>query len=124
MRDLESIDKDLTMMDALKIIHDFKCYPYKCIEAGQYNYAIKHSFMFDFKLGESILDPLLLLLDEAYGIRIEKSRNQIKEITRPYLKNLPDDFFPKNKWFIFDRVLVDQSRSERPYLELDNPKFR
>jgi hypothetical protein len=124
MRDLESIDKDLTMMDNLKIKHNFECYPYKCIEEKQYNYNIKHSFMFDFKLGECIIDPLLLLLNKYYHLDLEKSRNKIKEITKKYISSLPGDFFPKNKWFVFDKVLVDQSVSERPYIELDNPKFR
>lgn len=124
MRDLESIDKDLTMMDSLKINHNFECHPYKCIEEKQYNYNIKHSFMFDFKLGESIIDPLLFLLDRHYGIDLENSRNKIKEITKKYIANLPVNFFPANKWFAFEKVLVDQSVDERPYIELDNPKFR
>jgi len=124
MRDLESIDKDLTLMDNLNIKHNFECSPYKCIDETQYNYNIKHSFMFDFKLGECIIDPLLLLLDRHYGTPLADSRNKVKKITKKYINNLPDNFFPKNKWFVFDKVLVDQSVSERPYIEIDNPKFR
>jgi IucA / IucC family len=124
LRDIESIDKDLTMMDSLKIEHDFESYPFKCIYRSQYNYTIKHSFMYDYKFGEYILDPLLLFLNKYFGSDLDKSRHKVKEIAKEYIDELPADFFPKGKWFVFDRVLVDQSISKRPYLELLNPKFR
>ena len=60
MRDLESCDRDLTLMSMLHLPSDFECHPYKCIDKTQPYYVIKHSFMFDFKLGEYILEPLLL----------------------------------------------------------------
>jgi len=124
LRDIESIDKDLTMMDSLKIEHNFESYPFKCIFRSQYNYTIKHSFMYDFKFGDYILDPLLRLLHEYFGCDLDKSRDRVKEIAREYIDELPADFFPKGKWFVFDRVLVDQRKSKRPYLEIPNPKFR
>lgn len=124
MRDLESVDKDLTMMDSLGIKHNFDSQPFKCIEKSQYNYQIKHSFMYDFKLGESIFDPFLKLLNKFYKIDMSKSRETIKDISSEFINKLPVDFYPKDKWYMFDRVLVDQSKKERPYLEIENPKFR
>ena len=124
MRDLESIDKDLTIMDSLGVSYNFESYPYKCIAQGQYNYVIKHSFMYDFKLGEYILDPLLALLQKYYGVDYIATQNKVREIARQYIDKLPRDFFPKDKWFTFEKVLVDQRFNERPYLEHDNPKFR
>jgi hypothetical protein len=124
MRDLESVDKDLTMMDSLKIMHVFESYPYKCIFRDQYNYTIKHSFMYDFKLGDYILDPLLVFLYKYYRVDYKETQKKVKEIAKQYIDKLPNDFFPKDKWFIFEKVLVDQSVSDRPYIELDNPKFR
>jgi hypothetical protein len=123
-RDLESIDKDITIMKALGQNFQFECYPYKCIEENQYNYSIKHSFMYDFKLGESILDPIITLLNKYYNIDIGKLRLRIKEIASFYIEQLPKEFFPKDKWYVFDKVLVDQSKTERPYIEIQNPKFR
>jgi hypothetical protein len=46
MRDIESIDKDLTMMKLLNINETFQSFPHKCIFKDQYNYQIKHSFMY------------------------------------------------------------------------------
>ncbi len=124
MRDLESVDKDITIMESIGVKHNFIGYPFKCIKEDQYNYIIKHSFMFDFKLGESILAPLIELAKKYYNLNTEKLQNRIKEETEKYIIKLPTNFFPQNKWYMFDRVLVDQSKIERPYLELKNPKFR
>lgn len=124
MRDLESIDKDLSLMKALGKEYHFECYPYKCIENTQYNYQIKHSFMYDFKLGECIIDPILQLLVKYYAVNIIEAREKIKHLTSKLTDKLPNDFFPKNKWYVFDKVLVDHSIKERPYIELQNPKYR
>lgn len=124
MRDLESIDKDLTVMEEFNIEHDFQCYPYKCIFRGQYNYTIKHSFMYDFKLGESILAPIGDILIRYFDYDLEKFNSKVKEISKKYIQLLPNEFFPKNKWYVFDKVLVDKNKPDRPYIEFDNPKFR
>ncbi len=124
MRDLESVDKDITMMEQLNIKHDFESYPYKCLFKEQYNYAIKHSFMYDFKLGDYILEPLAIFLYKYYKVNFNNSLMRIKVIAQQHIDKLPSDFFPKDKWFTFEKVLVDQSISDRPYLEHDNPKFR
>jgi len=124
LRDLESIDKDITLMKSLNLNFKSECYPYKCIEESQYNYQIKHSFMYDFKLGESILEPLINILQTYYKITKESLQLKIKQHASEYIKKLPETFFPKDKWYGFDKVLVDQSKSERPYLIYNNPKFR
>lgn len=124
IRDLESIDKDLTLMKYLGISFESEVYPYKCIEEKQYNYQIKHSFMYDFKLCESILDPIIKTTMKYFDIDYNKIQNRIKSQAQKYIKKLPFDFFPNDKWYVFDRVLVDQSKPERPYIEYSNPKFR
>jgi len=124
IRDLESVDKDITLMKTLGLKFESECYPYKCLESNQYNYAIKHSFMYDFKLGESILEPIINVVFNYYDIEKEKLQSKIKEYAASFIKQLPEDFFPKNKWYVFDKVLVDQSKIERPYIEYQTPKFR
>jgi hypothetical protein len=124
MRDIESIDKDLTMMTLLGISQSFDSYPHKCIFEGQYNYQIKHSFMFDYKLGDYIIEPILIFLHELVGTDIDSLRKDVRNYTSKYIRQLPEDFFPKNEWYVFKRVLVDQSRKTRPYKALPNPKFR
>ncbi len=125
MRDLESIDKDITMMKYLNLPSTFDSFPNKCIIDTQYNYYIKHSFMFDFKLGEYILQPLVSFLNIYYNIEQRVATEKIKSISKKHIELLPINFFPSNgKWYAFSNVLVDQSKSERPYVEYANPKFR
>lgn len=124
IRDLESIDKDITIMEYLGLKFKSECYPYKCIDESQYNYAIKHSFMYDFKLGESIFEPIINVMFKYYEIDKKRLQSKIKEYARIIIKDLPINFFPKDKWYVFDKVLVDQNKMERPYIECNNPKFR
>ena len=80
--------------------------------------------MYDFKLGESIMEPIINVLSNCYNIERERIQTKIKEYATSFIKQLPEDFFPKNKWYAFDKVLVDQTRIERPYIEYQPPKFR
>ncbi|UTA67547.1 IucA/IucC family protein [Emticicia sp. 21SJ11W-3] len=124
IRDLESVDKDLTLMRLKDIKFNFLSYPYKCIESTQFNYSIKHSFMYDFKLGESILEPIINLINQYYNIDKLRLQLKIKEYSKQFIKQLPKDFYPRNKWYVFDKVLVDQTKIDRPYIECSTPKFR
>ena len=124
-RDLKSVDKDLTMRERLGLPNDFDVHPFKCIEKGQYNYAIKHSFMFDHKFGDYVIDPILSVVSEAMGCKQVGLRAAVRDAADAHIRKLPGDFFPEDDcWYMFRRVLVDQDREDRPYLALKNPKFR
>lgn len=125
MRDLESIDIDQTLQNSLGIQKKFKSYPYKYLNADQYNYQIKHSFMYDFKIGEYLFKPILKCVCHHYGLNEEKIETKIKEYTNQYIEKLPRDFFPtNNKWYSFANVLIDRTESSRPYVENNNVKYR
>jgi len=124
MRDLESVDKDISLMQQLGLAAEFASAPYKCIDSTQYNYQIKHSFMFDFKLGESVLKPLYSAASRTLSLDFTQFAEVVRRRVAEHLHYLPDNFFPQNKWYSFDRVLVDQTRDWRPYLEHETPAFR
>jgi hypothetical protein len=124
MRDLESVDKDISLMRRFGLEARFESEPYKCIESTQYNYQIKHSFMYDFKLGESVLRPLFVAAADWIGIDFARFASIVSARVSEHTRHLPDDFFPKGKWYSFERVLVDQSRDWRPYVEHGAPAFR
>lgn len=124
-RDLDSVDKDITIMKKLGMDINFASYPYKCLDEFQYNYTIKHSFMFDHKVGEYIIEPLLNYLINNYGLNSFELVEEIKCFVDPYLKKLPQNFFPCDKcWYKFDNVIVNQDINYRPYVKLKNPKYR
>lgn len=124
MRDLESVDKDLTMMEQLGLDTQFESAPYKCIDASQYNYRIKHSFMYDFKLGECVLRPLFGATGSLIGLSFAAFAEIVRSMAARHLGNLPGDFFPRGVWYSFDNALVDQTKDARPYLEHSDPPFR
>lgn len=125
MRDVESIDVDSTMRRKLGLPPILNSYPYKHIFIGQYNYQIKHSFMFDFKLGEYLIEPLIDLA--ATDCFIDKSclYGEVKNHAQKYIKFLPHDFFPQdNCWYAVEPILIDRNKAKRPYINMGSPKFR
>ena len=64
-RDMESADKDLPLREYLGVKSRIDALDYKCLRETDYNYTIKHSFMFDFKLGEYLLSPIIDLLSHV-----------------------------------------------------------
>lgn len=123
-RDLDSVDKDLTIMKNLKMNTNFMSFPYKCLDASQYNYKIKHSFMFDHKIGEYIIDPLIKYMESNYKIPFSESVEEIRCFVDLFLRKLPHDFFPDKYWYKFDDVIVNQDVRYRPYIAIENPRYR
>jgi len=124
MRDLESVDKDISLMERVGVSTDFDSAPYKCIDASQYNYQIKHSFMFDFKLGECVLRPLFGAASCQLKMGFDTFASVVRTRVVKHLGYLPPNFFPDGRWYSFDKVLVDQRSDARPYLEHRSPVFR
>lgn len=123
MRDLGEIEKDLTIRDSLGLPNNFASHPYKCISAEQGDiYYMRHSFQFDFKLGEYILEPLIGLLSITYGVNAPYLQSAAKGIAQPFMDDLPTDFFPRNgMWYKHEKILLT---GERPYVSCSSPKYR
>lgn len=129
-RDLESAGRDATLMDFLGI-------PYDKITEYKYNYLsnkdedqkypkwqITHSFMFDFKLGEYIISPLLEKCKEYIPyLDIENICNHIKVYNKKYIDKLPNNFFPSD-WCTYANRNFEQEGSKREYIWHSNPKYR
>lgn len=123
-RDLESLDIDITWRETRGFKDNFPFYPHKCLERHQYNYQMKHSFMYDYKIGEYILSPIEHFLKINYGFPVKKFRDIVKDIANSYILKLPYDFFPHNMWYGYQNVLIDQSQAERPYQINNDLKYR
>ncbi|HTW91882.1 MAG TPA: hypothetical protein VMH22_09250 [bacterium] len=124
IRDLESVDKDLSLAEDLHINAEFRSAPYKCIQRGQYNYNIKHSFMFDFKLGEYFITPLIEVIRQHFGVDSSAIIERTRELSRSYISRLPPFFFPADgNWYCYENIVLDRTK-KRPYLARANPKYR
>lgn len=125
MRDLDSIDIDQSLRNKKGKTELMKFYPYKYIHDNQFNYRIKHSFMYDFKIGEYLFEPLIKVILNYTDYDMYEIYEIIKQYSNKFIRYLPKDFFPdNNKWYMFDKVLIDRSLNTRPYIEYTHPKFR
>ena len=95
-RDGESIDKDISLMDELNISNNIITKRYKCLFREDYNYNIMHSFMFDFKLGEYLISPIINDAYKNFHFNRKRLIDTIKQYNDDFIKQLPNDFFPEN----------------------------
>lgn len=123
LRDLESIDKDVTIranLDKSNFINSFKN-----IKESDYNYRIKHSFMFDHKLGEYLVEELITCTKKLNLVQEINLRKAIKDFTVDNYGSYFQNLFPSNsKWYKFDNVEINHDLPYRPYLELDDSTLR
>jgi hypothetical protein len=139
IRDFESFDKDAYIINR---INPDSYFSELTVNVNNPNnpeqYAKRNSFLFDFKLGEYLITPLI---DHAIAIRkksmrkkwkhkigedLEKTmREEIRNFNANYIKELPADFFPKDKWFAYDTVEIIRTTTARPWVVGKGPpKYR
>ncbi len=123
-RDFESVDKDLPLREFLGLSNDeIVAKNYKCLRKTDYNYQIMHSFMFDFKLGFYLLDPLIEALKKVgKDFNEEIILSKIKVLVNDYIKKLPSDYFP-DCWYNYANVIHEPGK-KRPYIAHENPRYR
>ncbi|MCT4590553.1 MAG: hypothetical protein N4A71_22185 [Carboxylicivirga sp.] len=128
-RDLESAGRDVPLMNYFGIEYikhgNYKFNNINPIELGsKYSkYTTNHSFMFDFKLGEYLVSPLLDTARKYMSFDIKNIEDKIKSFNKQFLDLLPQDFFPKD-WCRYDNINWDLEKRKREYLWLNNPKYR
>ncbi len=127
IRDFESFDKDLNIMRELGINIKFDTITEKINDSSDLEkYMKRNSFLFDFKFGEYFLSPFLEYCRKIYPqIDVDLIVQEIKIFNASYIRKLPEKFFPKDKWFSYDKVEFDRSTDERPWI-INNelPKYR
>lgn len=123
-KDSESIDKDLSLINELKLEIEFDSLDWKCLSEDQYNYQIMHSFMFDFKLGEYLITPIIKSAAQHFSLDKRKLISRIRSFNDVFIRDLPSDFFPPDgKWYSYANIVHDRTK-KRPYLAKANPKYR
>jgi hypothetical protein len=124
VRDAESIDKDFSLAERLGLTLPLSDMSYKVLRSDQYNYQIMHSFMFDFKMGEYLIAPIIEQVVASHGIDERTLTNCVREHVAKLTSSLPEDFFPDDGcWYSYKNVIHKQGES-RSYIAQPNPKFR
>jgi len=133
IRDFESFDKDVDMLKKQKLYSKFETLEKEKINnsSDTERYMKRNSFLFDFKLGEYLITQIL---EHSCEIKKDFDKNfvinEIKKFNANYIKKLPNNFYPQNKWYSYDKVLFDRSTTDRPWIENDKqndggePKYR
>lgn len=124
LRDMESVDSDLSLQHELRLSIKPPPATHKCIDRSMPNYQIKHSFMFDFKLGEYLLAPIIDIFERHALVTPDAVAAEVRQRVRRYVRELPGDFFPPGCWYSFARVQIDRSTSSRPYVRHEGTRFR
>jgi hypothetical protein len=127
LRDMESHDKDITLMQKLGISNNLKSNPFKCIDDSQKNYYIKHSFMFDHKLGEYLIEDILNVVSNGdkkiFSCLCRNIKNYVLNNYGNFINGV--SFFPLDGfWYKFLDEIIDRTQIERPYDVRENPLFR
>lgn len=125
VKDMDSVDKDLPLQRYLGVKSDWESYPYMCLDENIYYYPIRASYMYDFKLGEYLLRPIIETVCDAFSIDQKSIESDLRDHVRAnYLNRLPPTFFPKDGcWYDCDNT-ERQPGTRREYFAHPNPRFR
>jgi len=132
IRDFESFDKDIDIIKKRGLISSFRSLKEKVNSSSdKERYMKRNSFLFDFKLGEYLITPILEHSSRLKAnFDINYVINEIKKMNAKYIRELPPDFFPNGTWFSYKNELFDRSILDRPWIEnnMQNnggpPKYR
>mgnify|MGYP001059422775 CR=1 FL=1 len=120
-RDMESVDKDLPLMRIAGTAAPFINDVYKALREEDYNYQIKHSFMFDFKLGEYVLRPLVDCWEKASSANVAELIRLIRRRVSHWQQVLPESFLPAG-WYDYAPVIHVGERRDYQFHAV--PPFR
>lgn len=121
LRDMMGVEKDLTLRSRLGLPVHFASAPYKCISVEDEHYQIRHSFAYDFKLGEYVFEPVIKLVHRLFGSDPGAMRAWLRERARHYIRELPTNFYPDGVWYTHEKVYLND---QREYYPNTAPKFR
>ncbi len=125
IKDMDSVDKDIPLAKYFGFKYNWKSCPYMCFDESIYFYSIRPSFIYDFKLGEYLLSPLIKSVADKFHLNkfdIEKEVRGYVKATYTY--KLPDFYFPSDGcWYNCDNT-ERKPGTRRKYFAHENPKFR
>ena len=125
IKDMEDIDRDLFVAKYFNNDYNWNTYPYKCYDENSRDFKYQSSYMYDFKLGEYLLSPIIKCVSNKYGLSEIIFENKIKDYVRcKYLPYLPSNYFStESRWYYCKNVERKPGESKR-FFSKENPKFR
>jgi hypothetical protein len=125
MIDMQSVDKDIPLARYLGLNEKWDSYPEACFDRQIYFYNIRSSFIYDFKLGEYLLTPIVNAVVTRYNVDTVALEKEVREhVQARYICKLPSDYFPADGcWYDCDKT-ERKPGQRRQYYPHKNPKYR
>lgn len=125
IKDMEDVDRDLLLAQYIGISTNWVTYPFRCYDENSQEIEFRASYMYDFKLGEYLLSPIINAVSNEFKLNQKTFEKKVKEYVRSkYLLQLPNGYFPTNGcWYYRKNVETKQGESKKFFPKL-NPKFR
>jgi hypothetical protein len=120
LRDMEDVWKDVTVRQARGL--ESYCVPYHTIDLStDADYFQRRSFLFDFKLGEYLLGPLVEAAAPLFAVPTEALVAEIRSLSRDLWSATPGYFASEDIWYGYPDV-AEVSRAT--YVAHRGPQFR
>ena len=122
--DMESLDRDIPLARFLGLKETWNS-THACYDKDNYRYLTHSSYLYDFKLGEYLLKPLIKVVAEKYDIDIPSMEKGIRNYVRTnYLYKLPTDYFTADGfWYSADNT-ERKIGEQRTFIANETPKYR
>jgi len=123
--DMDSVDKDIPLARYFGYRDQWESYPQACFDETIYFYSIRPSFIYDFKVGEYLLSPIIAAVVTTYHLDVPEIEQEIREYVRlNFTHKLPSTYFPADGCWYNCENTERIPGEKRKYFANKNPKFR
>ena len=125
LKDMEDIDRDEHISRFFSINNNWLSKEYKNFDIVDSEYKYRTSYMYDFKVGEYLLCPLIDAVCLKYNFNPRYFYSVVKDYVREnFINKIPKDyFFAGDIWY--SRSIDDNGMiGKKTYIKNLNPKFR
>jgi len=124
IRDFMEVEKDLTIRRNKGLNIQLDSIKYKVLEKENLDYFIRHSFSFDFKLTQYVIEPIVKLYCESCNHDFFLMIKEIREfVLSEWGEDIKSHFYPYDKWFSVPKILL-ANKNDRKYIINENPLLR
>lgn len=120
VRDMEDLWKDLSVRTELNLTSQYASYHTICRDRDP-DYFQRRSFLYDFKLAEYVIRPLVMEACHVLGAQEDKVLREIQDFGHNIWQSHKDYFRPIDRWYCYPKT-TGVSRST--YRECEHPWIR
>ena len=125
IKDMEDVDRDLVVARFTGNTYEWQTYPYKCYDETTKDFKYQASYMYDFKMGEYLLSPIIETVSKKFGLDSKFFEKKIQEYVRQtYLPYLPTGYFSSNNSWYYCKNVERKPGESKIFYSKNEPRFR